>query len=119
MLLGYLPILIWLIFCTALVLAVLVLSHLLGRKRPTPAKLSPYECGITPVGDARHRFPIKFYVIAVVFLVFDIEAAFLYPWAVIYRRLGLLGLIEMGLFILVLMVGFLYLWKKRVFDWED
>jgi len=119
LLLGYLPILIWITLCVGLALAVLLLSHLLGRRRPTPEKLSPYECGITPIGDARHRIPVKFYVIAVVFLIFDIEAAFLYPWAAIYRRLGLLGLLEMGLFILVLLVGYLYLWKKRVLDWED
>ncbi len=119
MLLAYLPILIWIVFCAGLALAILFLSHLLGRKRPTREKLSPYECGITPVGDARGRFPIKFYIIAVIFLVFDIEAAFLYPWAVVYKRLAFAGLIEMALFMAVLLVGYLYLWKKRVFDWED
>jgi NADH-quinone oxidoreductase subunit A len=118
-LLGYLPILIWVVLSAGLVLAVLYLSHVLGRKRPTAQKLSPYECGVTPVGDARGRFPTKFYIIAVVFLVFDIEAAFLYPWAVIYKRLAFVGLIEMGLFIAILLVGYLYLWKKRVFDWEE
>ena len=116
---AYLPILIWVVFCAGLALAILFLSHLLGRKRPTREKLSPYECGITPVGDARGRFPIKFYIIAVAFLVFDIEAAFLFPWAVVYKRLAFAGLIEMGVFAAVLLVGYLYLWKKGVLDWED
>jgi NADH-quinone oxidoreductase subunit A len=118
-LLAYLPIFIWVLLCAGLALAILFLSHVLGRKRPTPEKLSPYECGITPVGDARGRFPLRFYIIAVVFLVFDIEAAFLFPWAVVYKRLALAGLVEMGLFMAVLLVGYLYLWKKGVFDWED
>ena len=119
MLLAYLPILIWILLCAGLALAIVFLSHLLGRKRPTGDKLSPYECGITPVGDARGRVPLKFFIIAVVFLVFDIEAAFLFPWAVVYKRLAFAGLAEMGLFMAVLLVGYLYLWKKRVFDWED
>ena len=98
---------------------VLALSHFLGRKKPSSEKLSPYECGITPSGDARKPMPIKFYMIAMVFLIFDIEAAFLYPWAVVYRRMRFVGLVEMGLFMFVLLVGYLYLWKRGVFDWED
>jgi len=117
--LAYLPILIWILLCAGLALAIVFLSHLLGRKRPTEAKLSPYECGIEPVGDARGRIPLRFYVVAVVFLVFEIEAAFLFPWAVVYRRLRFAGLVEMGLFMLVLLAAYVYLWKKRVFDWED
>jgi NADH-quinone oxidoreductase subunit A len=118
-LLKYAPILVWIFLTVAVAFAVLVLSSLLGRKRPSAEKLSPYECGITPSGDARKPVPVKFYMIAVVFLVFDIEAAFLYPWAVVYRKMRFLGLVEMGLFILVLSVGYLYLWKKGVFDWEE
>ncbi len=119
MLLAYLPIFIWVLLCAGLALAIVLLSHVLGRKRPSAEKLSPYECGIEPVGDARGRFPIRYYIIAVVFLVFDIEAAFLSPWAVVYRRLSFAGLVEMGLFMMVLLVGYVYLWKKGVFDWED
>ena len=80
--------------------------------------MAPYECGVEPVGDARQRFEIKFYLVAVLFILFDIEAVFLYPWAVAFRQLGLYGLVEMGLFILVLVVGYLYLLFKRAFDWN-
>ncbi|MFH0777548.1 MAG: NADH-quinone oxidoreductase subunit A [Candidatus Eisenbacteria bacterium] len=119
MLLGYLPILIWVCLAVGLSAVILLLSHLIGRKRPTPEKLSPYECGILPTGDARLRLPVKFYLIAMAFLIFDIEAAFLYPWAVVYRDLNFIGLVEMGLFILILLVGYVYLWKRGVLDWED
>lgn len=119
MLLKYVSILIWILITSATAFLVLVLSHFLGRKRASSEKLSPYECGITPVGDARKPVPVRFYLIAVVFLIFDIEAAFLYPWAVVYRRMRFAGLAEMGLFILVLFVGYLYLWKRGVFDWEE
>ncbi len=119
MLLKYIPILVWICLTVGLAAAILVVSHLIGRKRPSPEKLSPYECGMTPVGDARARIPIKFYMIAMVFLVFDIEAAFLYPWAVVYRKMLFLGLLEMGLFILILLAGFVYVWKRGVLDWED
>jgi NADH-quinone oxidoreductase subunit A len=119
MLLKYVPILMWIFITAAAALAVLLFSHLVGRKRPSSEKLSPYECGIVPSGDARKPVPVKFYLIAVVFLIFDIEAAFLYPWAVVYRRMRFVGLLEMGLFMLILFVGYIYLWKKGVFDWEE
>jgi NADH-quinone oxidoreductase subunit A len=119
MLLKYIPVLIWMTLAAAVALAVLVLSHFLGRKRPTSAKLSPYECGIVPSDDARKPIPVRFYLIAMVFLIFDIEAAFLYPWAVVYRKMRFVGLAEMGLFMLILFIGYVYLWKKGVFDWED
>ena len=119
MLLRYLPILIWISLAVGFVLAVLLLAHLIGRKRPSAAKVSPYECGIIPTGDARIRVPVKFYMIAMIFLIFDIEAAFLYPWAVVYRRMLFVGLVEMGLFILILLVGYIYVWKRGVLDWED
>jgi NADH-quinone oxidoreductase subunit A len=119
MLLKYVPILIWIFITGAAAFAVLVLSHLLGRKRPSVEKLSPYECGIIPSGDARKPTSVKFYMIAMVFLIFDIEAAFLYPWAVVYWKMRFVGLLEMGLFMLILFVGYLYLWKKGVFDWEE
>jgi NADH-quinone oxidoreductase subunit A len=80
--------------------------------------MSPYECGVDPVGSARDRFSIKFYLVAVLFILFDIEAVFLYPWAVAFRQLGLYGLVEMVLFIVVLLVGYLYVLKKRALDWE-
>jgi len=87
-------------------------------RRKTPTKLAPYESGMPVLGDARERFSVKFYLVAVLFILFDIEAVFLYPWAVAFRQLGLYGLVEMVLFILILLVGYLYLLKKRALEWE-
>ncbi len=94
------------------------LSTIIVPRRRNPAKISPYECGVEPVGNARARFTVKFYLVAVLFILFDIEAVFLYPWAVSFRQLGLYGLVEMLLFILILLVGYLYLLKKRALDWN-
>jgi NADH-quinone oxidoreductase subunit A len=95
----------------------LVMSHLLGRPRPSSAKLATYECGMPPVGTARERFPIKFYLVCMIFILLDVDAAFLYPWALIYRRLGLFGLVEMGVFIALLGGGFVYAWRSGALDW--
>ena len=106
----------WAIFLSALLI---VLSHFFGPKKSSPSKGAPYECGIDSlIGDARSRFSIKFYVIAMLFLLFDIEIVFMYPWAILLRQLGLLGLIEMMTFVLVLVVAFLYVWKKGALNWE-
>ena len=96
----------------------LALSYLLGQRRPTRAKLSAYECGVPPVGDARQRFSVKFYLVAMVFILFDIEVVFLYPWAVIFHELRMFGFVEMLLFLLLVVAGFAYLWKKGVLDWS-
>ena len=93
-------------------------SHLVSPFRPTPAKLDPYESGMIPLGNTRERFSIKFYMIAILFIVFDIEAVFLIPWAVWFRRLGWFGLTEMLVFIAVLLVGFIYVWKKGALEWD-
>lgn len=115
----YLPILLLVIVAIAFGLIVLFLSALVGIKKKGPAvKLAPYECGCDPVGTARERFSIKFYVIAMLFILFDIEAVFLYPWAIIYKKLGMFGLVEMGLFIVILFVGYIYVWKKGALEWE-
>ena len=95
----------------------LFMSQLLGRPRPTPAKSSVYECGMPAVGTARERFPIKFYLVCMIFILLDVDAAFLYPWALIYRSLGLFGLLEMGLFVALLGGGFVYAWKTGALDW--
>ena len=95
----------------------LALSYWLGQHRPTRAKLSAYECGVAPVGDARQRFSVKFYLVAMVFILFDIEVIFLYPWAVIFHELRMFGFVEMLLFLLLVVAGFAYLWKKGVLDW--
>ena len=114
----YLPILIALLFAVAFVVAVIVVSTLVVPMRPSPSKNSPYESGVDPVGDARQRFHVRFYLVAVLFILFDIEAVFLYPWAVSFRQLGLYGLIEMALFIVILFVGYVYLLKRRALQWD-
>jgi NADH-quinone oxidoreductase subunit A len=80
--------------------------------------MAPYECGCEPIGTARERFPIKFYLIAMLFILFDIEAVFLYPWAILYKKLGVFGLVEMGVFVVILFVGYIYVWKKGALEWE-
>ena len=94
-----------------------LLSKLLGPRNPTPEKLAPYECGMPPVGDARERQSVKFYLIAMIFLLFDIEVAFLYPWAMAMRQLSWPGLIQITVFFLILLVGYIYIWRKGVLDW--
>jgi NADH-quinone oxidoreductase subunit A len=114
----YLPLLIHLTFALGLSVAMVVLSALLGKHRPTRAKMQPYECGMMPVGDARQRFSVKFYLVAMLFILFDVEAIFLYPWAVILRELKMFGFYEMLVYILVILTGFFYIWKKGVLDWS-
>jgi len=95
----------------------LSLSSLLGPRKPTPEKLAPYECGMPPVGDARERQSVKFYLVAMIFLLFDIEVAFLYPWTMALRDLGWAGFIQVLLFMLLLLGGYIYVWRKGVLDW--
>ncbi len=115
---AYFPIFFLVTIVTLMGVGMLVLSYLIGKKRPTSSKLMPYECGVEPVGDAREKFPVKFYLVALMFIVFDIEVVFLYPWAVIFKQLKLFGLIEMGIFILILMLGYIYILKKGALKWE-
>lgn len=115
--LGYIPIFILLAVVTAFGVLVVTLSRLVGKRQDSSEKLMAYECGNVPLGDAHGRFPIKFYLIAMLFIIFDIEAMFLYPWAIIYRSLKLFGLIEMVVFIAILFIGFLYVWKKGALEW--
>jgi NADH-quinone oxidoreductase subunit A len=91
--------------------------RILGPKRPTPEKLAPYECGMPPVGDARERHPVKFYLVAMIFLLFDIEVAFLYPFAMAIRELRWFGFIQLVVFFSILLVGYIYVWRKGVLDW--
>lgn len=114
---AYLPILVHLIVVVAIAAAILALSAWVGVKRPSRTKLSPYECGITPVGDARERSSVSFYLVAMLFILFDVEAAFLYPWAVVYKGLGWFGFLEMFLYIAILVAGYIYIWKKGALDW--
>jgi NADH-quinone oxidoreductase subunit A len=95
----------------------LVVSYVLGRPRPNPAKASLYECGVPAAATARQRFPVKFYLICMIFILFDVDAAFLYPWALVFREIGATGFAAMGLFIAVLAVGDVYAWKVGALDW--
>jgi NADH-quinone oxidoreductase subunit A len=115
---AYLPILLALVVAVAFAAATILMSSLIVPMRRNAVKNSPYECGIEPVGNARARFTVKFYLVGVLFILFDIEAVFLYPWAVTFRQLGLYGLIEMALFIVILFVGYVYLLKKRALEWD-
>ena len=118
MLSAWAPILIFLMLVTGFALVSVIASLILGMRKPTPEKQAPYECGMQPVGTARERFSVKFYLVAMLFLLFDIEAVFLFPWAVVYRDLKLFGFFEMVLFIAVVLAGYIYVWKKGALEWE-
>ena len=115
---GWLSILLLLLLGTAFAVGSILLSWLLGPRRPTPEKGAPYECGMPPVGDARERHSVKFYLVAMVFLLFDIEVAFLYPWAMALRDLRWSGFIQVVVFLAILVAGYTYLWKKGALDWD-
>jgi NADH-quinone oxidoreductase subunit A len=112
------PVLIQFVIAIAVAGAMIGLSAVLGRRVKDPVKSSPYESGMKPVGNARERFSVKYYLVAMVFILFDIEAIFLYPWAVIYRQLKLFAFFEMLLFIVLVLCGFFYIWKKGVLNWS-
>jgi NADH-quinone oxidoreductase subunit A len=114
----YLPVLMFTVVALVFAVGTIWFSTIVTPRRRNATKLSPYECGVEGIGTARTRIHIKFYLVAVLFILFDIEAVFLYPWAVTFRQLGLYGLVEMALFILVLLVGYVYLLKKRALEWD-
>jgi len=114
----FLPVVVFLLLGTAVGVGMLVFSWILRPRNPYPEKLLTYESGITPFMDAHHKFSIRYYIIAMLFLIFDIESVFLYPWAVAYNSIGLYGFVEMVLFVIILLVGYLYAWKKGALEWE-
>jgi NADH-quinone oxidoreductase subunit A len=114
----YWPILLFLVAATALGLVLLAVGTVLGPKRPDLQKRSAYECGFEAFEDARMKFDVRYYLIAILFIIFDLEIAFLFPWAVVFKQIGLVALIEMGLFLALLVVGFVYVWKKGALEWE-
>ncbi len=118
MLREYLPLLLLIGFVILNAVGMLALSHLFPRRRPTPIKLMPYESGMTPLGTARERFSVKFYLVAMLFILFDIEVVFLIPWGVAFRQLGLLGLVAMTVFVVILEVGHVYAWKRGALEWD-
>lgn len=118
MLAEYLPTLMFLFVATGIGIALLIIGNVLGPQRPNPEKLSPYECGFAAFEDARMQFDVRYYLIAIQFIIFDLEIIFIVPWATVFRELGVLGLIEMGIFAGMLLLGFIYVWKKGALEWE-
>jgi NADH-quinone oxidoreductase subunit A len=116
--LNYIPILVFLLIAVGFGLVSLVAGWIVRPNRPYRAKLIPYESGSPLFSDARVQFPMRYYIIAMLFVIFDIEIVFLFPWAVVYRKLGLVGLTEMAIFIGILVVGFWYAWKKGALEWD-
>lgn len=114
----YWPILLFMVVAAGLGLALLTIGLLVAPKRPEAEKLSPYECGFEAFEDARMKYDVRYYLLAILFIIFDLEIAFLFPWAVVFDRIGLIALIEMALFIGLLVVGFVYIWKKGALEWE-
>lgn len=115
---SYLPVVMFIAIALAFGLFTLLLGALVRPRRAYSQKLTPYESGAVPFSDARIPFPMRYYIIAMLFVIFDIETVFLYPWAVVYNQIGLFGLIEMAVFILILLVGYVYAWKKGALEWE-
>jgi NADH-quinone oxidoreductase subunit A len=114
---NYLPVVVLIAFAGAFALGVIWLAAFVSRLRPSVAKRTTYECGVPPVHDARSRVEVKFYLVAMLFLIFDIEATFLIPWAVIFRKLAVFGLVEMFVFIGMLVLGYIYVWRRGAFNW--
>jgi NADH-quinone oxidoreductase subunit A len=114
----YLPTLLFLIVATGIGIALIVIGNVLGPKRPSSEKLSPYECGFEAFENARMPFDVRYYLVAILFIVFDLEIAFVFPWAVVFRELGVFGLVEMGVFLTLLVIGFVYVWKRGALEWE-
>lgn len=113
----YFPVLLQIVIATVLAIGLVGAGFVLGKRVRNKVKDKPYECGIDPVGSTRERFSVKFYLVAMLFILFDIEAIFLYPWAVVYRDLKLFGFVEMLLFIILVLAGFFYIWKKGALNW--
>ncbi len=118
MLAEYFPILLFMLVGLAVGVIPVVLGALLGPHRPDPEKLSPYECGFEAFEDARMKFDVRYYLVAILFILFDLEIAFLFPWAAVVNEIGLFGFVSMMLFLAILVVGFVYEWKKGALEWE-
>jgi len=115
----YFPVLLQVVIAAAVAAGLIVASSALGKRARSPQKDTPYECGIAPTGSARERFSVKFYLVGMIFILFDIEAVFLYPWAVVFRELKMFGFVEMLLFVVLILVGYVYVWKKGALDWSQ
>ena len=118
MLVDYLAILIWFAIAVFFAIFAIVASYLLGQRKPSAIKQAPYECGMATVGSSFHRIPVKYYIIAMLFLLFDIEVVFLYPWAVVFKQFKFFAFISMAVFIGILLIAYIYIWKKGALEWE-
>ena len=118
MLENYLPILVFIVIGILFGVGPLVAGFILGLRRPDSEKLSPYECGFEAFEDSRMKFDVRYYLVAILFIIFDLEIAFLFPWAVVLDRIGLFGFLAMMLFLAILVIGFIYEWKKGALEWE-
>jgi NADH-quinone oxidoreductase subunit A len=114
----YFPIVVQVVIAAVLAAALIAISYIFGKKVRNRVKDTPYESGMVPTGDARQRFSVKFYLVAMLFILFDIEAIFLYPWVVVYRELKMVAFVEMLIFVVLILSGFLYIWKKGALDWS-
>jgi NADH-quinone oxidoreductase subunit A len=114
---GYVPVLIFIVIAALVPVVALAVGRLLRPFRPSQNKLTPYECGVEPAGDARERFSVRFYIIAILFVIFDVETIFLFPWAVIYGDLRMFAFVEMMVFLGILIIGYFYVWKKGALEW--
>jgi NADH-quinone oxidoreductase subunit A len=114
----YFPVLLFLAVAAVIGVALLVLGNLFGPKKPAAEKFEAYECGFEAFEDSRMRFDVRYYLVAILFIIFDLEIAFVFPWATVFGELGLLGLVEMGVFLGMLVIGFVYVWKKGALEWE-
>ncbi|PYR60468.1 MAG: NADH-quinone oxidoreductase subunit A [Acidobacteria bacterium] len=117
MLRAYVPIFLFILVAIGFAVVTLLISRLVHAEKPNAVKLEPYECGIEPETDARDRYSVRYYLVAMLFVIFDVETIFMFPWAVILDRLALFGLIEMALFLFILVVGYFYAWKKGALEW--
>lgn len=116
---SWFPVVLQILIAMAVASAMIGFSYLLGKKVKNKVKDTPYESGMAPQGDARHRFSVKFYLVAMLFILFDIEAIFLYPWVVVFKELRMFAFVEMLLFVVLILCGFFYIWKKGVLDWSE
>lgn len=115
----YFPVLVQAVIAIALAAGLIIGSTVLGKRARSPLKDTPYESGMAPVGSAAQRFSVKFYLVGMIFILFDIEAVFLYPWAVVFRELKMFGFVEMVIFVALVLIGFFYVWKKGALDWSQ
>jgi NADH-quinone oxidoreductase subunit A len=114
----YIPVFLFVVVAAGFAIFTIVFSRLLHASKPNPVKVEPYECGIKPIGDARDRYSIRYYLIAMLFVIFDVETVFMFPWAVALDRLALFGLIEMLVFLFILVVGYFYAWRTGALEWQ-